>query len=65
MTARKQKQWKGVGLFDLHAGLLIAVRGADPQSFEEIQAIAKKEGGTIAYVTISLSKPKRQARKVK
>ena len=65
MTRKQNKTWKGIGLFDLDADLLIAVRGADPQSFEEIQAIAKKEGGTIAYVTISLSKPKRQARKVK
>lgn len=59
MAKRRKKVWDGIGLFDLDAGLLLAVRGADPYQAKEIRAIAQREGGTIAPVTITLSQPKK------
>lgn len=61
--ARKTQQiWDGIGLFDLEADILIAVRGADPQSVSEIRSISMKEGGTICPVLITLA-PKGKAKK--
>lgn len=64
MSARKQKPktWDGIGLFDLEAGLLLAVSGADPLSYEAIRAISKKKGGTIAPVVITIAPSKKRGK---
>lgn len=65
MTARKQiKTWKAWGVFTSR-GALCDLWVTPPVRDKDIPALNMIGGNKALPVTISLSKPKRQARKVK